>query len=131
MSTNIKADANSITSARGFLPLSFFGLTRQVQCTDDKLYAVKVVNGDGRTFSNPRYCFEGPNSALNQPFAIGLSYSLSSTTTALVNLTSYALRMTIAWHSRRWIMQATQGIRKILPFPYPPVFQIRHLSILI
>jgi IPT/TIG domain len=92
MSTNIKADANSITSARGFLPLSFFGLTRQVQCTDDKLYAVKVVNGDGRTFSNPRYCFEGPNSALNQPFAIGLSYSLSSTTTALVNLTGYALR---------------------------------------
>src|SRR5450432_802176 len=92
MGTNITADANSTTSARGFLPLNFFGLTRQVQCTDDKLYAVKVVNGDGRTFSNPRYFFEGPNSAVNQPFAFSLSYSLSSTSTAPVNLTGYALR---------------------------------------
>jgi hypothetical protein len=72
--------------------LSFFGLTRQVQCTDDKFYAIKVINGDGRTLSTSRYCFEGPNSAVNQPFALGLSYSLSNTTTALVNLTGYALR---------------------------------------
>jgi hypothetical protein len=90
--TNITADANSTTSARGFLPLGFFGAPRQIQCADDKLYAVTVVNGDGRTFSNPRYFFEGPNSAVNQPFALGLSYSLSSGTTALVNLTGYALR---------------------------------------
>jgi hypothetical protein len=90
--TKITADANSTTSARGFLPLGFFGLTRQVQCTDDKLYAVKVVNGDGRTFSNPRYCFAGRNSAVNQSFAIGLSYSLGNTSVAPVNLTGYALR---------------------------------------
>jgi hypothetical protein len=91
-STNITVDANSTTSARGFLPLNFFGLTRQVLCTDDKLFAVTVVNKDGRTFSNPRYCFEGPNSAVNQPFAFSLSYSLTSTTIAPVNLTGYALR---------------------------------------
>ena len=90
--TNIKGDANSITSARGYLPMGFFGLTRQIDCLDDKYYDVTVVNGDGRTFSNHRYFFEGPNSAVNQPFAIGLAYSLSSTSTALVNLTGYALR---------------------------------------
>ena len=91
-STNITTDANSTTSARGFLPMGFFGLTRQVQCTDDKLYDITVVNGDGRVLSTTRYFFLGPNSAVNQPFSLGLNYSLSSTTTALINLTGYALR---------------------------------------
>jgi hypothetical protein len=90
--TNIKADDNSNTSARGYLPMGFFGLTRQIQCTDDKLYDVTVVNADGRVFSNHRYFFQGPNSAVNQPFALGLGYSLASTTIAPVNLTGYALR---------------------------------------
>ena len=90
--TNITADPNSTTSARGFLPLGFFGQTRQFQCTDDKLYNITVTNGDGRTFSNPRYFFLGPNSTVNNPFGIGLSYSLSSTPVALINLTGYAMR---------------------------------------
>jgi len=92
VATNITLDANSTTSARGFIPFTFFGASNQILCTDDKYYAIKAENGDGRTFTNPRYFFLAPNSELNQPFPQGATYSRKSTSSVVVNLTGYALR---------------------------------------
>jgi hypothetical protein len=89
---NIVLDANSTTSARGLIPIGFFAQAHPIHCEDSKLLVVKAVNGDGRTFSSSKAFYEAPNSQLNQPFSIGLNYSLSSTSTVVINLTGYALR---------------------------------------
>jgi IPT/TIG domain len=92
MQTNMVLDVNSTTSARGLLPIGFFAQSDPLHCENSKLLIVKAVNGDGRTYSRSKAFFGAPNSQLNQPFSIGLNYSLKSTSTAVFNLTGYALR---------------------------------------
>src|SRR5450432_3306730 len=90
--TNITADGNNSSTARGYMPFNFFGLNSTNNCDSIPYLPVKVTNADGRSFTYGRFFAPSPNSFLNSPFSLNLSYSVSQTTTAVIPLTGYALR---------------------------------------
>jgi hypothetical protein len=90
--TNIAADGNNSSTARGYMPFNFFGLNSPNKCDSIPYLPVKVTNADGRSFTYSRFFAPSPNSFLNSPFSLNLSYSVSQTSTAVIPLTGYALR---------------------------------------
>ncbi|MDP4150214.1 MAG: IPT/TIG domain-containing protein [Bacteroidota bacterium] len=89
---NMTVDQNSTTTARGFLPITYFGVNNPIGCAAIRTLTVRVINGDGKSFVRSNFFWPGPNSQIQSASFDNLAYSLSNGTNALFTIKGYALR---------------------------------------